>query len=831
MSTSSISTTEAPCQLVERDRIYVEPDRKFNTSNAHGRHTSWAGHKSTSDGDILTLDSPRGNPDNSTDKHVRSLSGHLFGMNLSPDNSVTYSPEQGDSKFDASQEHKNGVDLKVISCSSGEPTYPTQQPTSENVGRKHRRGLSEGKTHPSMAHRRINSGGNAAFINRHGEYDPSSTNAHLGPRRNHHVHPAQQPRDRHYSPQEHHRLNQWENYERRSAAHDPGLGPGPGYKYDYEPSPPIDDRDHYVDHGPHPPLYNRRTSPIPAPAPHHHHSSPYDGAPQHRNEGYQPRAPRRASPHHYQQHRTDRYSPSGSVDQGYSDHYYSPDPHHSHYPDEVGSNSSGERRSIHDNHQYHPRNEHYAANHGYYPPPRGSRNAHPPYPVQHQNPPRSLDKRYTQQHPVAGPPQHPLSDYGPIAHKPDPYYRRTSTSTVDSDGRIETDEKLFSGRDVYCNPNQPLQSSSPRVSPHLFDAALNGNMMPPRETTSPLEFLHHGDMCLGEDRRAISNNNTSQHAPFASTNKKERSPPPAFEKSQAPFASTHNRARSSSSDPQMKQFISAVEKSQTHKRGDSTDSFILDDNLFGENIVEPSIQSLPSTELPIDEFVPIPVSSVPHMSYNAYNTHVYPDQAKSASPHAEPSPLQQPYAEDQNNGNMPSGSTAKRTRRKCSIGGCANRVVQGGLCIAHGAKRKTCGHSGCTKHVKKAGMCSAHGPPRKLCEFEGCPKVAVQGGRCIAHGARKKLCSIIGCKKQSILGGMCKKHHDQHQDNEFHICPVASDGSEKNGTGNQGLPIDDLNTISDTSEHNKQRPKHARGLSIFTDKEFAEKIVNKEINL
>ena len=36
----------------------------------------------------------------------------------------------------------------------------------------------------------------------------------------------------------------------------------------------------------------------------------------------------------------------------------------------------------------------------------------------------------------------------------------------------------------------------------------------------------------------------------------------------------------------------------------------------------------------------------------------------------------------------------------------------------------------------------------------------MQGGRCIAHGAKKKLCSFEECKKQAILGGMCKKHYD-----------------------------------------------------------------------
>ena len=88
------------------------------------------------------------------------------------------------------------------------------------------------------------------------------------------------------------------------------------------------------------------------------------------------------------------------------------------------------------------------------------------------------------------------------------------------------------------------------------------------------------------------------------------------------------------------------------------------------------------------------------------------------------------------------GGTSKRRRRGCTIEGCRNRFVQGGLCIDHGAKRKQCKYPGCTKHVKQAGLCSTHGPARKRCEFKDCGKVAVQGGRCFAHGAKKKLCSV-----------------------------------------------------------------------------------------
>jgi len=128
---------------------------------------------------------------------------------------------------------------------------------------------------------------------------------------------------------------------------------------------------------------------------------------------------------------------------------------------------------------------------------------------------------------------------------------------------------------------------------------------------------------------------------------------------------------------------------------------------------------------------------------------------------------------------MASG-TSKRVRRKCTVANCPNRVVQGGLCIAHGAKRKQCSYPGCNKNVKKAGLCSTHGPARKKCEHEGCNKVAVQGGVCIAHGARKKLCSVERCTKQAILGGMCKKHHDQHHG-------LAAPNSNKVGSGARRL--------------------------------------------
>lgn len=152
---------------------------------------------------------------------------------------------------------------------------------------------------------------------------------------------------------------------------------------------------------------------------------------------------------------------------------------------------------------------------------------------------------------------------------------------------------------------------------------------------------------------------------------------------------------------------------------------------------------------------------------------------------------------------LAAGGASKRVRRKCTVGDCPNRVVQGGLCISHGAKRKTCKHPGCDKNVKKAGLCSTHGPARKRCEADGCNKVAVQGGRCIAHGAKKKLCSVENCKKQAILSGMCKKHHDKFGGMDPNAAPVCV-----------VIAGNDANAQSQQPAHKKG---HTRGLSIFQD--------------
>lgn len=323
---------------------------------------------------------------------------------------------------------------------------------------------------------------------------------------------------------------------------------------------------------------------------------------------------------------------------------------------------------------------------------------------------------------------------------------------------------------------------------------------------------------------------------------------------------TDNRIRTASSDS----FMRAIETSQVHRRGMSIDSLVIDDDLFGESILASSVDGdrtrsfapisvltgaaeasahVPSAFMdPIArtgfDAYPEQIQShghgIPPYEYGAYPMHLnngpvdalpvsgHTPESLDTKPAGDASPPTSSVASSdvESMERQIAGKVSKRTRRKCAIQGCENRVVQGGLCISHGAKRKTCGHLGCTKHVKKAGMCSAHGPPRKLCEFGTCSKVAVQGGRCIAHGAKKKLCSVELCKKQAILNGMCKRHHDEDAETNAPVCQLVQQG----GSGSND------NTV-DGEPDGQRRPTHARGLSIFTDSDFQEKMMSQEINL
>lgn len=801
MSTSSSSTIEEdirqPIALQDFCSEALTANPTALKSNPHGRHASWADHKFTSDGDILTLDSPRQSGDRNSfmEGHVRSLSGQLFGMNLSPDNSVTYSPDQETPDFSDLEHRETSLhSAKDSSFNSNTSIYPTQE-ASGNVGRKHRRGYSEGKTNPVVAHRRMDSGGNVAFINRHvehtqqlpltGQHETSSYRYH------NHSTPLQ-----HQTSREHER--------KTSPIYDQGQRYGHAQASSHRPSPSSQNRSM---------SYQSRMS--------HHYSSPrQDTYDYYREDELYRRSYPLGIPPRYQSNRGG-YPVYGVVEPGLSQHRY-PSPHNSSFPGEVGSRTTNNTGNyVSSNRCYSQSHPSQRDDNPYYLPPRGGQ-----YPVQYAN--DGSERRY------ASLPQHPLADNGTYSPYSLPHYRRQTSHNslgTGSDGRIETDENLFS------EESRAIMSSSPRKSPQLFDLALHGKPIPNHISSSPPEFIHYSGG-LSEDARTYQGSNVP------------------------PLPPGENRIRTASSDSNIKQFMNAVEIS--HKRGESTDSFIFNESLFGENILEPNpIESHVIDEVDrVDSLAPIPVSkheaisSIPpvasicippskYYEFNQYNAHpdiihshsmsppygTHGKMSKSSSFPQLESAASKAHSTSSNSTTMEStdsktagrqitGKVSKRSRRKCSIENCHNRVVQGGLCISHGAKRKLCGHPGCNKHVKKAGMCSSHGPPRKLCEFAGCSKVAVQAGRCISHGAKKKLCSVENCKKQAILSGMCMKHHDEEMGREHLFCEPLY-GEEMNAS------------TSDYAESPEppNKPTHARGLSIFTDIDIQEKIIRREINL
>eukprot|EP00984_Skeletonema_dohrnii_P006650 scaffold2366_cov122-Skeletonema_dohrnii-CCMP3373.AAC.10 len=88
-------------------------------------------------------------------------------------------------------------------------------------------------------------------------------------------------------------------------------------------------------------------------------------------------------------------------------------------------------------------------------------------------------------------------------------------------------------------------------------------------------------------------------------------------------------------------------------------------------------------------------------------------------------------------------------------------VVQGGVCVKHGAKRRICKYPGCEKNTKSHGLCSKHGPARKRCNVPKCSNVAVRAGKCKSHGAYVAECTVMNCFKQSVGGGLCIRHYKE----------------------------------------------------------------------
>eukprot|EP00804_Cyclotella_cryptica_P019668 CCRYP_014000-RA/>CCRYP_014000-RA protein AED:0.19 eAED:0.19 QI:30/-1/1/1/-1/1/1/97/168 len=84
-------------------------------------------------------------------------------------------------------------------------------------------------------------------------------------------------------------------------------------------------------------------------------------------------------------------------------------------------------------------------------------------------------------------------------------------------------------------------------------------------------------------------------------------------------------------------------------------------------------------------------------------SHIMSSQLFPGGPHQSP-PL------GGNSGNeLKPLSIRKANKRTCSVVGCKNGIVQGGVCISHGAKRRKCRFPGCEKNSKSAGLCSRHG--------------------------------------------------------------------------------------------------------------------------
>ena len=84
------------------------------------------------------------------------------------------------------------------------------------------------------------------------------------------------------------------------------------------------------------------------------------------------------------------------------------------------------------------------------------------------------------------------------------------------------------------------------------------------------------------------------------------------------------------------------------------------------------------------------------------------------------------------------------------------------MCVTHGAKikAKRCSYEECTNLVINGGVCIRHGAKRIICSNEGCTNVAKNGGVCVKHGATVKRCTYEGCTNQAKRRGVCKRHGD-----------------------------------------------------------------------
>jgi len=631
--------------------------------------------------------------------------------------------DKGDNSISNNNSNRND-DINNNSNGGSTHCYPLPQ-ASPTVGQKHRRVFSGGVTNPVVAHRRINSGGNTAVINRGGK---------SGYRRS----PRMSPNTLRMSPSLSSSRHRFSSGHRRedSAGLDMLSAAADVSKQELADAAGV----------PPPPSHSRRSPPSSG-----HGSHPYVMSPMSFS------SLGSASPSQYAYHHARGGHPPSHND---SKHYHQP-PHHYYQPPPPPS---------------------------YYPAPRG-------YPMQYAPPKGPPPPTPGHPHINNRRPSPPLSSSAVPRYPPPPPGRHSSGALASE--HIEKSEDIYAG------------SYGEQMPP------------PPRAGTTTGSQTFVTAISVGDGSRTMR-------------------PTPKGVSSAA-----HHRKMSSfsSSLGALMDDLSPGQGVPVRGRDESAPGFLqtLDD---GDRL----LQQLST---------PVPAAA---SSASSFSQRV----ASEALP-PPPPPLRGPTADARPDGTVPSssmetsssmnssategartstrrymsGGTSKRVRRKCTIEGCTNRVVQGGLCIAHGAKRKQCAHPGCTKNVKKAGLCSTHGPARKRCEHPGCTKVAVQGGKCISHGAKKKLCAISGCSKQAILSGMCKKHHDEHKGK----APGRSSGKRTGGgrktpggsSTRQKASIaseDEVCVIigeepkpTSESEAPGSVPGHQRGLSIFADMSAVDTII------
>jgi hypothetical protein len=99
-----------------------------------------------------------------------------------------------------------------------------------------------------------------------------------------------------------------------------------------------------------------------------------------------------------------------------------------------------------------------------------------------------------------------------------------------------------------------------------------------------------------------------------------------------------------------------------------------------------------------------------------------------------------------------------RRRKYCSQDGCDNKVIQGGVCVRHGAIVKGCSQDGWDKQVQQGGVCVQHGARVKRCSQDGCDNKVVNGGVCVRNGAIVMFCNQGGCGNIVVQGGVCVWH-------------------------------------------------------------------------